>query len=135
MCVTTTLSNEELTKIKVLDLDEFYNFYIHNFFSLNHLGYQNLVWTCHFLKFKFWIVETLSDEEMTKIKVVNLDEYYNFYVHDFHLKSFGMSNSCLKLSFLKIQNLSCSHLVTWKHDQNKSCRSWWVLQLLFLWLF
>ncbi len=25
----------------------------------------------------------LSDEEMTKIKVVALDEFYNFYVHDF----------------------------------------------------
>jgi hypothetical protein len=26
---------------------------------------------------------TLSDKEMTKIKVVDLDEYYNFYIHDF----------------------------------------------------
>jgi hypothetical protein len=33
MCVTTTLSNEEMTKIKVVDLDEVYNFYIHDFFS------------------------------------------------------------------------------------------------------
>ena len=29
------------------------------------------------------ITTTLSDEEMTKIKVVDLDEFYNFYVHDF----------------------------------------------------
>jgi hypothetical protein len=28
-----TLSNEEMTKIKVIDLDEFYNFYIHVIFS------------------------------------------------------------------------------------------------------
>ena len=27
---------------------------------------------------------TLSDEEMIKIKVVDLDEFYNFYVHDFY---------------------------------------------------
>ena len=27
--------------------------------------------------------KTLSDEGMTKIKVVDLDEYYNFYVNDF----------------------------------------------------
>ena len=26
---------------------------------------------------------TLSDEEMIKIKVVDLDKFYNFYVHDF----------------------------------------------------
>jgi hypothetical protein len=32
MCVTT-LSDEEMTKIKVVDIGEFYNFYIHDFFS------------------------------------------------------------------------------------------------------
>jgi hypothetical protein len=31
--VTTTLSDEEMTQIKVLDIDEFYNFYVHDFFS------------------------------------------------------------------------------------------------------
>ena len=29
--VTTTLSDEEITKIKVVDLDKFYNFYVHDF--------------------------------------------------------------------------------------------------------
>ena len=29
------------------------------------------------------VTNTLSDKGMTKIKVVDLDEYYNFYVHDF----------------------------------------------------
>ena len=29
------------------------------------------------------VITTLSDEEMTKIKVVDLDKFYNFYVHDF----------------------------------------------------
>jgi hypothetical protein len=33
-----------------------------------------------------------SDEEMTKIKVAGLDEFYNFIVDDFfHLKSFTHS--------------------------------------------
>jgi hypothetical protein len=31
--VTITLSDEEMTKTKVIDLDEFCNFYIHDFFS------------------------------------------------------------------------------------------------------
>jgi len=26
---------------------------------------------------------TLSNEEMTKIKIINLDELYKFYIHDF----------------------------------------------------
>jgi hypothetical protein len=30
--ITTTLSDEEMTKIKVVDLDKFYNFYVHDFF-------------------------------------------------------------------------------------------------------
>ena len=40
---------------------------------------------------------TLSDEEMTKIKVVDLDEFYNFGIHHFKLKSFGISKFGLKL--------------------------------------
>ena len=31
--VTTTLSDEKITKIKVIDFDKFYNFYVHDFFS------------------------------------------------------------------------------------------------------
>ena len=38
-----TLSNKEMTKIKVVDLDEFKNFYIHDFFNRDHLVFQNLV--------------------------------------------------------------------------------------------
>ena len=53
-----TLSNKELTKIKVVDLDEFYNFYIDEFFSWDHLVFQNVVSSCSFLKFKIWIVQT-----------------------------------------------------------------------------
>ena len=49
---TNTLSNEETTKIKVVDLDELYNFGIHHFFSWNHLMVENLVRTCYFFKFE-----------------------------------------------------------------------------------
>ena len=49
---TNTLSHEEVTKIKVVDSDEFNNFYVHDFYSWNHLKFQNLVWSCHLLKFK-----------------------------------------------------------------------------------
>jgi hypothetical protein len=56
--VTITLSDEKMTKIKVVDLDEFYNFYVHDFFSWNCLVFQNDVWSCHFLKFKIQIDKT-----------------------------------------------------------------------------
>ena len=38
-----------------------------------------------FIKFIYLynVVTTLSDEQMTKIKVVDLDEFYNFVVDDF----------------------------------------------------
>jgi hypothetical protein len=29
------------------------------------------------------LIISLSDEQMTKINIVDLDELYNFYVHDF----------------------------------------------------
>ena len=68
--VTTTLSDKEMTKIKVIDLDKFYNFYVHDFFSWNHLMFQNKVWSCYFLKFK--IDKTQSHEKMDKIIVVRI---------------------------------------------------------------
>jgi hypothetical protein len=65
--VTTTLSGEEMTKIKVVNLDKFYNFYIHDFFSWSHLMFQNDVWNRYFLKFKIQIDKTQSHEKMDKI--------------------------------------------------------------------
>jgi len=76
---TITLSDEEMPKIKVVDLDEFYNFVVDDFCSRNHLLFQNLVWS-FFLKFKIWIVQTKSHEKMTKMKVVDLEKLYNFVV-------------------------------------------------------
>ena len=65
--VTVTLSDEKMIKIKVIDLDKFYNFYVHDFFSWNHLLFQNDVWSCHFFKFKIQIYKTVSYEKMNKI--------------------------------------------------------------------
>jgi hypothetical protein len=45
---------------------------------------------------------TLLNEEMPKLKAVDIDELYNFYIHDFQLKSFSVSKICLKLSFFEI---------------------------------
>ena len=41
-----------MTKIKVIDLDELYNFGIHHLYRWNHLMVENQVWRCHFLKLK-----------------------------------------------------------------------------------
>ena len=65
--VTTTLSDEKMTKIKVVDLDKFYNFYVRDFFSWNHLIFENDVWSYHFCKFKIQIDKTQSHEKMDKI--------------------------------------------------------------------
>jgi hypothetical protein len=35
--VSITLSDEKMTKIIVIDLDDFYNFVVDNFFTLNNL--------------------------------------------------------------------------------------------------
>jgi hypothetical protein len=65
--VITTLLDEEITKIKVVDLDKFYNFYVHDFFSWNHLVFQNDVLSCYFLKFKIQIDKIQSLEKIDKI--------------------------------------------------------------------
>ena len=48
-----TLSDEEMIKIKVIYIDELYNFVIDDFLSWNHLVFVNFVWSYHNLKFKF----------------------------------------------------------------------------------
>ena len=68
-----TLSNEEMNKIEVVDLDEFYNIYIDDFFSWDNLVFQNLVWSCSYLKFKIWIVQNLTHEKMTNINLIEHD--------------------------------------------------------------
>jgi len=35
--VATILSDGEMTKVKLVDLDKLYNFYVHDFFNWNHL--------------------------------------------------------------------------------------------------
>ena len=117
---TTTLSDEKMTKIKVVDLDEYYNFYFHGFFSSNHLVFQNVVWIYHFLKFKFWIVQTKSHGKMTKIKVIDLDELYNFYIHDFFIRNHMLFQYVVSsFHIFEFQNFNFSNKVTWQDDPNK----------------
>ena len=51
-----------------------------------HQDLQLLFWSflhpTKFRQFKIWIVQKESHENMTKIKVVDLDEFYNFYIYE-----------------------------------------------------
>ena len=71
-----------MTKIKVVDLDDLYNFVGSDFSIWNHFLSQNSIWGCNILKFKFQMVQTKSDGEMIKTKVVDLNKLYNFAVDD-----------------------------------------------------
>ena len=48
--VTINLSDEEMAKIKDIDLDELYNFVADDFSSWNHLVFENVDWSCHIFK-------------------------------------------------------------------------------------
>ena len=72
-----------MIKTKVIDIDELYNFVIDDFFIWNHLVFENIVWSCHNLKFKFYIGQSNSDEKITKIKLVDLNKLYNFVFDNF----------------------------------------------------
>ena len=41
---TTTLPDEEMTKIKVVDLEKLHNFIVENFFIWNYFVKKNYVW-------------------------------------------------------------------------------------------
>ena len=122
---TNTLSHDEVTKIKVVDSEEFNNFYVHDFYCWNHLRFQNLVWSCHLVKFKIWTVQILSNENMIKIKVVHINEFYNFGIHEFFIWNHLLFQNI-------VSSWNCLNKVTWQDDQNKSWIRWWVIQLLCL---
>ena len=72
-----------MTKTKVVDIDDLYNFFVLDFLSWNSLVFENVVWTCYNLKFKFYIGQLNSDGEITKIKLVDLNKLYNFVFDNF----------------------------------------------------
>ena len=109
---TNTLSHEEVTKIKVVDSEEFNNFYVHDFYCWNHLRFQNLVWSFYLSKFKISTIQIWSNKKMIKIKVVHIDEFYNFGIHEFfiwnHLlfQNIVSSWNCLNFKFWIVQTKS-----------------------------
>ncbi len=96
--VTITLSDKEMTKIKVIDLDELYNFVIDDFFSWKHLVFENVVWSCHIFKFKFKFKLFKKCYIYRSWWVIQLCCWWLF-----QLKSFSIWKCCLKLSYFKIQ--------------------------------
>ena len=69
----------KIMNIKVVELIKIYNFYFGHFSSDKVVVYivHN---SCQFVNN---VTTTLSDEAMNKIKVVDLDDFNNFYVHNF----------------------------------------------------
>ena len=78
---------------KVVELIMIYNIYFGHFFiresgsNIVHKIYISLLYFMkpyeRYVKFMNNVTITFLDEEITKIKVVHLDELYNFHVHDF----------------------------------------------------
>ena len=100
------MSDEDELYIKVVVLDEMYNFVVQTFFNLRSFGYpntfiwnnlsnENYVW---FLKFKIWIFQTTSDGEMPKTKVVDLKKLCNFVVDNFFIWNHLVNVKCVWIS-------------------------------------
>ncbi len=55
-----------MTKIKVIDIDDLYNFVVDDFFSWNYLIFENIVWSFHIFKFKFKLFRKCYIEKRPK---------------------------------------------------------------------
>ena len=86
------ISTEKIMNIKVVELIKIYNFIlvICSSDKVVLTLFTNFIYlSCGFINYKRDInfvnnvTITLSDEEMSKIKVVDLDVFYNFVVDDF----------------------------------------------------
>ena len=71
--IITPNLDEQMTKIKVVELQKLYNFIIEHLFNFN------LFWptksTFQYLKFEIWIFQTTLDGETTKMKIVDKKSY------------------------------------------------------------
>jgi hypothetical protein len=63
-------ADENKLYIKVVDVDEIYNFLVDDFFIWNHLQSQNSVWSAQILKFNFFeLYKRLQMEKRSKLKL------------------------------------------------------------------
>jgi hypothetical protein len=128
MCAKN-LSNEEMTKIKVVYIYELNNFGIHHFLRWNHFGSQILVRTYHFLKIQIWKVPILSNDKMTKIKVVDIDELNNFGIHHFYIwNHFGFENL---FELVKFQISNFKMCKTLSHPSLIKLKCWSMILEIF----
>ena len=87
------ISSEKVMNMKVVELIKIYNFYFGYFFirqSDSNIVHKIYISLSEFkkpyeryVKFVNDVPTTLSDEQMSKIKVIDLDKFYNFIVDDF----------------------------------------------------
>ncbi len=107
-----------MTKMKIVDLNGLYNFVIDDFFSWSRSLIINSIWSSQTLNFEFKIIQIESDGEMGKMKILHLDEFYNFGFGDFsiwnHLLTPNFLWSC---QILKIKNLNCSNELICKNGR------------------
>ena len=61
---------------------------------------QNSIWSSHILKLKIQIVQTKSDREITKTKVVGLDELYNLAGDDLFIWNNLLSENSIWSSYI-----------------------------------
>ena len=79
-----------------------------------------------YFKFEFWIIQTTSDGETTKVKVVDLEKFWNFVVDNL----FEIILSTKNYDWIsQIWNSDFVNDLRWRNYQNESCRSRKVMKL------
>ena len=105
---TTTLLDEEMTKIKIVDLEKLHNFVVDNFLSWNHFVKENYVWIS-----KISIFKKSSNGEITKMKVVDLEKLCNYLVDNFFIWNHLVKKNYVWISH--IWNLNFSNDLGWRN--------------------
>ena len=89
-----------MTNTKVLDLNELYNFVLLTFSFEIILLCQNYIRIYQILKLKFKITQTNSDEEMTRTKIICLNEFNDFVVYNFFIWNHLLSQNSTRSSYI-----------------------------------
>ena len=86
--------------------------------------------------FELHFANTLSNAKIVHIWNVDLDEWSNIGIHEFSIWGHAWFwKLAFRYEFFQISKLSGLNFFKWKCDHYRKCRSWWVEQTLYSWVF
>jgi hypothetical protein len=114
--VTTTITNGQMIKIKVVHIEKLWNFVVEFFLIWITFVNEKYHWI-----FEIWKFEIFENGETFKIEVVDLEKLWNFVVYNFFIWNHIINEIQIWIS--EIWNSKFVNDLEWKNSRHESYRS------------